>query len=106
MEPLPATEAAEEEEAADAFDLDGSWDLNPRVALRPERFGALAYHFGTRRLSFLKSPRLVKVVESLGEAQSGRAACEAAGVTATELGAFRRALGVLAASGMILERNR
>ena len=26
------------------------------MSLRPEPFGALAYHFGTRRLSFLKTP--------------------------------------------------
>ncbi|AEK45782.1 mycofactocin biosynthesis chaperone MftB [Amycolatopsis mediterranei] len=26
------------------------------MAIRPERFGALLYHFGTRRLSFFKSP--------------------------------------------------
>jgi mycofactocin radical SAM maturase len=29
--------------------------LDPEVELRPERFGALAYHFGTRRLSFVRS---------------------------------------------------
>jgi mycofactocin radical SAM maturase len=28
--------------------------LDPEVELRPERFGALAYHFGTRRLSFVR----------------------------------------------------
>jgi putative mycofactocin binding protein MftB len=35
------------------------------VALRPEPFGALVYHFGTRRLSFLKTPQLVEVVSGL-----------------------------------------
>ena len=47
------------------LDLDSAWRLNPRVALRPEPFGALAYHFGTRRLSFLKTPQLVEVVSGL-----------------------------------------
>jgi len=28
--------------------------LDPEMELRPERFGALAYHFGTRRLSFVR----------------------------------------------------
>ena len=28
--------------------------LDPEVELRPERFGALAYHFGTRRLSIIR----------------------------------------------------
>ncbi len=41
------------------------WTLDPQVSLRPEPFGALAYHFGTRRLSFLTSRRLLGVVESL-----------------------------------------
>ena len=40
--------------------------LNPDVALRPEPFGALAYHYGTRRLSFLKAPDLVELVRGLG----------------------------------------
>ena len=63
-----------------AFDLDDRWALHPSVALRPEPFGALAYHFGNRRLSFLKSRALVAVVENLASAPSGRAACAAAGV--------------------------
>jgi putative mycofactocin binding protein MftB len=37
------------------------------VALRPEPFGALVYHFGTRRLAFLKTPQLVTVVSGLAE---------------------------------------
>ena len=43
-------------------DFDRAWRLNRQVALRPEPFGALAYHFGTRRLSFLKSRTLLAVV--------------------------------------------
>jgi putative mycofactocin binding protein MftB len=39
--------------------------LSPSVALRPEPFGALAYHFGNRRLTFLKRPELVQVVSGL-----------------------------------------
>lgn len=39
--------------------------LAAQVALRPEGFGALAYHFGNRRLTFLTSPGLVQLVESL-----------------------------------------
>jgi putative mycofactocin binding protein MftB len=35
------------------------WALAPPVALRPEPFGALAYHFGNRRLVFLRRPELV-----------------------------------------------
>ena len=48
------------------FELGLGYRLNPDVALRPEPFGALAYHFGTRRLSFLKAPELVELVCALG----------------------------------------
>ena len=34
-------------------------ELHPQVALRPEPFGALAYHYGNRRLVFLKHPDVV-----------------------------------------------
>ena len=47
------------------FDPGGAYQLSPRVGLRPEPFGALAYHFDTRRLVFLKSTDLVDVVRSL-----------------------------------------
>ena len=84
-----------------AFDLERAWALAPQVALRPEPFGALAYHFGTRRLSFLKSRRLLAVVEGLAAAESARAACVAAGVAEEELPRYARALEALAESGMI-----
>ena len=60
--------------------MSAAWALDPQVSLRPEPFGALAYHFGTRRLSFLKSRTLFEVVESLSAQPSARAACDAAGV--------------------------
>ena len=84
-----------------AFDLERGWALHPQVALRPEPFGALAYHFGTRRLSFLKSRTLLAVVQSLAEQPSARAACEAAGVPAAQLPQSTRALATLADTGMI-----
>jgi putative mycofactocin binding protein MftB len=86
------------------FDLDRPWQLHPQVSVRPERFGALLYHFGTRRLSFLKSPALLTVVSTLGDEPSARAACSAAGVTAAELPAYASALGTLAGSQMICLR--
>jgi putative mycofactocin binding protein MftB len=84
-----------------AFDLERGWALDPQVALRPEPFGALAYHFGTRRLSFLKSRTLLRVVESLSDQSSARAACAAAGVGDEELPQYTRALATLAETGMI-----
>jgi putative mycofactocin binding protein MftB len=65
------------------FDGSRPWTLHPQVSLRPEAFGALAYHFGTRRLSFLKSRTLLAVVESLADQPSGVDACRAAGVAPT-----------------------
>jgi putative mycofactocin binding protein MftB len=88
----------------DGFDLDRAWVLAPQVALRPEPFGALVYHFGTRRLSFLKTQKLATVVERIAERQTAREACAEAGVTDSELPAYERALTDLAASGMITQR--
>lgn len=87
------------------FDIDRAWRLHPQVSVRPERFGALLYHFGTRRLSFLKSPALLTVVTSLEAQPSARAACATAGIGAGELAAYDRALATLAASSMICERT-
>ncbi|WP_037411469.1 mycofactocin biosynthesis chaperone MftB [Candidatus Solirubrobacter pratensis] len=87
-----------------AFELERPWALSPQVSLRPERFGALAYHFGTRRLSFLKSPGLLRVVESLAEQPSALAACRSAGVPEAQLPAYERALATLADTDMIRAR--
>ncbi len=87
------------------FDLDRPWQLHPQVSVRPERFGALLYHFGTRRLSFLKSPVLLTVVRELGDAPSAREACAKAGVAETDLPAYASALQTLASSQMIRPRE-
>ncbi len=87
------------------FDGARAWMLHPQVSLRPESFGALAYHFGTRRLSFLKSRTLLTVVQSLAAQPTGHDACRAAGVTPEQWGAYEQALGTLAESGMICERE-
>jgi putative mycofactocin binding protein MftB len=86
------------------FDLDRPWAVADQVALRPEPFGALAYHFGTRRLSFLKTRKLLAVVEALRDAPTGRAACASAGVDEAELPAYEQALRSLAHSGMVVPR--
>jgi putative mycofactocin binding protein MftB len=87
------------------FGLDRPWRINPLVSLRPEPFGALLYHFGTRRLSFLKNQRVLEVVRSLDGHPSARAACSAAGIGEAELPAYARALSALAESNMITERS-
>jgi putative mycofactocin binding protein MftB len=75
------------------------------VSLRPEPFGALAYSFDTRRLSFLKSRALLCVVQTLADHPTGRAACRAAGVPDSELPRYATALGTLAQTRMIAERR-
>ena len=62
------------------FDPDLSWRLHHQVAVRPEPFGALLYHFGTRKLSFLKNRTIVEVVRSLADHPDARSACRAAGI--------------------------
>jgi putative mycofactocin binding protein MftB len=86
--------------------LDAAWQVHEQVSVRPERFGALLYHFGTRRLSFLKDPKLLAVVRSLADHGDARAACERAGVGEAQLPAYRAALATLADSQMIRERAR
>lgn len=88
-----------------AFDPTAAWALSPQVALRPERFGALAYHFGTRRLSFLKSPRLLAVVEALAEHPTATDACVAVGIADAELPGMTTALATLARTDMIVRRS-
>ena len=87
------------------FDGTLPWTLHPQVSLRPESFGALAYHFGTRRLSFLKSRTLLAVVESLADQPTGHDACRVAGVSDAELPTYEHALATLADSGMICLRE-
>ncbi|MEU6355549.1 mycofactocin biosynthesis chaperone MftB [Streptomyces sp. NPDC047072] len=86
------------------MDLDRGWDLHPQVSVRPEPFGALLYHFGTRKLSFLKDRRLLAVVQSLADAPTARSACLSAGVDESELPRYERALTALADSSMVVGR--
>ena len=78
--------------------LDEPWTLSPSVALRPEPFGALAYHFGNRKLSFLKRPELVTVVQGLGDHADVRSALHAAGVPEQQHASYVEALRGLAAT--------
>ena len=85
--------------------LDEAWSLAPGVALRPEPFGALAYHFGNRRLTFLKRPELVAVVRALGDSSTVRVALASSGVTEAHFPAYLTALKGLAEADMIRPRN-
>jgi putative mycofactocin binding protein MftB len=86
------------------FDPALPWQRARSVALRPEPFGALAYHFGNRKLSFLKSKTLVTVVESLADHPSATATLAACGVVDAQRPAYLTALADLARSQMIVPR--
>jgi putative mycofactocin binding protein MftB len=88
-----------------AFDPDRPYRCSPSVAVRPESFGALVYHFGTRRLSFLKTPQLVAVVSGLADHPDVGSALDAAGVDPAQRPAYLRALAGLAENGTIEERR-
>jgi putative mycofactocin binding protein MftB len=84
-----------------AFDLNRAYRLNPAVTLRPEPFGALAYHFGNRRLSFLKTRQLVTVVRLLESHDSAADTLAAADVPVRQRARYAAALAVLADSEVI-----
>ncbi|MEO5679712.1 MAG: mycofactocin biosynthesis chaperone MftB [Acidimicrobiales bacterium] len=83
----------------------GPLELDPQVALRPEPFGALAYHHGTRRLTFLRSPDLVGLVQALAAHPGADEALAASGIDPARWPSFRRALGSLLDSEVIRARD-
>lgn len=86
--------------SAARFDSSDRYELDPKVALRPEPFGALAYHYGSRRLTFLRSKLLAEVVADLGRYESAEAALTAR-VPAPSRPAYEQALAHLARSEFI-----
>lgn len=81
---------------------DRRWRLSPSAALRPEPFGALAYDFVSRRLTFLKTPMLVDVVRALDGERTVGEALTTAGVPQQQRAGYRRALGRLAEAGLVV----
>ena len=88
------------------FDADRGWRLHPQVAVRPEPFGALLYHFGTRKLSFLKNRTILALIESLPEYDDVRSACRAAGLGDDAQGPYLHALATLAGSKMLVPQEQ
>ena len=86
--------------APDASLLERRLRLHPSVSLRPERFGALAYSFDTRKLSFIKHPDLLRVVESLDGEQTVAEALRSAQVDERRWPSFVTALSTLEGSEM------
>ncbi|WP_054814690.1 mycofactocin biosynthesis chaperone MftB [Nocardia arizonensis] len=88
-----------------AFDPTLPYTLAGSVSLRPEPFGALVYDYATRRLSFLKTPRLVTVVRALEHHADAFSALTAADVPAADHDRYLRALRGLCESGTIHPRR-
>jgi putative mycofactocin binding protein MftB len=85
------------------FNPAAAWSLNAQVSLRDEAFGALAYHHGTRRLVFLKSPELVTLVRSLEHFDNADLAIDAV-VEPAQHARYVAALSSLATSEILRER--
>ncbi len=88
------------------MDLDAPHQLSDRVGLRDESFGAMAYHYDTRRLVFLKSTQLTDLVRDLAHHPSPRDAIAAAAPDAVDRQAvLGRALQQLAEANIVEPRS-
>ena len=96
--PLPADEATATALAGRAL------EPHPRVALRPEPFGALAYHYDSRRLVFLKHRDVVRVVESLSSHATLGACLDACRIEPQRRPGFQRAIESMIESEIVRDR--
>jgi putative mycofactocin binding protein MftB len=78
--------------------------LHPQVALRPEPFGALAYHYGNRRLVFLQHADMVAVAQQLADHPTLAATLEACAIDRRRWPSFTKAVESLMKSEVIVER--
>ena len=85
--------------------LDTPLELDPQVALRPEPFGALAYHYGTRRLVFMKHRDVVAVAQQLASHPSLSATLAACGIAESRWPSFAKAFASLNESEIVRERT-
>ena len=79
--------------------------LHPQVGLRTETFGALAYHYGNRRLTFLNDARLVDVVRTAADYDDIDAALSAAGIAESSRPAYLAALARLRDAEVLVARD-
>ncbi len=87
------------------IDLERPWALDAGVSLRPEPFGALAYHYGNRRLVFLKHPDMVAVARELGSHESLAATLAACDIDERRWPSFAAAFTSLIESHVVRERD-
>jgi len=82
--------------------LNSPLKLHPSVALRPEPFGALAYHYDNRRLIFLKHPTIVDVVKDLDQHPDLKSALCAHGIEEQQWDAYDKAICSLIESDVVV----
>jgi putative mycofactocin binding protein MftB len=92
--------------AVQVFDPSRAWMLCPQVSVRPEPFGALLYHFGNRRLSFLKDRILLDIVQSIDTYPCANDAISASIATGTDPDRYVKALAALVASEIIVPAEK
>lgn len=85
--------------------LSAALELHPQVALRPEPFGALAYHYGNRRLVFLKHADVVTVAQALADHPTLADALRACGIAERRWPSFAGAFQSLLQSDVVRERR-
>lgn len=71
--------------------------------MRPEPFGALLYHFGTRQLSFLKDRKLLDAVRACDGTRTVGAVLIEAGVSADQTERYALAMEALVRSSMLVQ---
>jgi mycofactocin biosynthesis protein MftB len=83
------------------LDPSAVYRLHELVAVRPEPFGALVYHYGNRKLVFLKNHRIVAVVNSLDGVATIDAALDAHEVPSASRSNYLSALSSMLKSEML-----
>lgn len=86
---------------AGQYDETRAYRLDPDVAVRPEGFGALAYHYGTRRLSLLQGAHILHLLDTLERFDSAGAALDALNLPDRTRVSYAGALARLAETGFI-----
>jgi mycofactocin biosynthesis protein MftB len=71
------------------------------VSVRPERFGALLYDFRTRKLMFLKTPRLAAVIDAMDGTRTVEECLDAAQAAPDERAGLRGVIDHLLGIGML-----
>ena len=86
--------------------LDRRLAVHPQVAVRPEPFGALAYHYGNRKLVFLKHRDMVRVLDELDGKATLAEILEECALDESRWSGFDAAMTRLIESEMLTEVER